>query len=53
LWGGACTRHETASRLAEKLSGVLALSAVAGHRDLQMLKRYCHRRAEDLAEKLD
>lgn len=46
------TRHEAASRLAEKLSNVLELSAVTGHRDLRMLKRYYHPRAEDLAKKL-
>jgi len=45
-------RHEAASRLAEKLSNVLELSAVTGHRDLRMLKRYYHPRAEDLAKKL-
>ena len=45
-------RHEAASRLAEKLSNVLELSAVTGHRDLRMLKRYYHLRAEDLAKKL-
>lgn len=47
------TRHEAASRLADKLSNVLELSAVTGHRDLRMLKRYYHPRAEDLAKKLD
>ncbi|MCZ8076671.1 MAG: site-specific integrase [Paucibacter sp.] len=46
------TRHEAASRLADKLSNVLELSAVTGHRDLRMLKRYYHPRAEDLAKKL-
>ena len=46
------TRHEAASRLAEKLSNILELSAVTGHRDLRMLKRYYHPRAEDLAKKL-
>ncbi|MEW9898784.1 site-specific integrase [Chitinivorax sp. PXF-14] len=45
-------RHEAASRLAEKLANVLELSAVTGHRDLRMLKRYYHPRAEDLARKL-
>jgi integrase len=35
-----------------KLSNVLELSAVTGHRDLRMLKRYYHPRAEDLAKKL-
>ena len=46
------TRHEAASRLAEKLTNVLELSAMTGHRDLRMLKRYYHPRAEDLAKKL-
>ena len=46
------TRHEAASRLSEKLSNVLELSAVTGHKDLRMLKRYYHPRAEDLAKKL-
>lgn len=46
------TRHEAASRLAEKLSNVLELSAVTGHKDLRMLKRYYHPRAEELAKKL-
>jgi len=46
------TRHEAASRLAEKLSNVLELSAVTGHRDIRMLKRYYHPRAEDIAKKL-
>lgn len=45
-------RHEAASRLAEKLSNVLELSSVTGHKDLRMLKRYYHPRAEDLAKKL-
>jgi len=46
------TRHEAASRLADKLSNVLELSAVTGHKDLRMLQRYYHPRAEDLAKKL-
>lgn len=46
------TRHEAASRLAEKLSNILELSAVTGHKDLRMLKRYYHPRAADLAKKL-
>jgi integrase len=46
------TRHEATSRMAEKLSNVLELSAVTGHKDLRMLKRYYHPRAEDLAKKL-
>ena len=63
-WGRACKRagldnlhfhdlrHEAASRLGEKLSNVLELAAVTGHKDLRMLKRYYHPRAADLAKKL-
>jgi integrase len=45
-------RHEATSRIAERLSNILELSAVTGHKDLRMLKRYYHPRAEDLAKKL-
>lgn len=45
-------RHEATSRLAEKLDNVLELSAVTGHKELRMLKRYYHPRAKDLAKKL-
>jgi integrase len=45
-------RHEGASRLAEKLTNILELSSVTGHKDLRMLKRYYHPRPEDLARKL-
>ena len=45
-------RHEATSRLAEKLPNLIELAAVTGHKDLQMLKRYYHPRAEDLAKKL-
>lgn len=63
-WRAACSRagisglhfhdlrHEATSRLAEKLPNVLELSAVTGHKDLRMLKRYHHPKAEDLARKL-
>lgn len=46
-------RHEATSRLAEKLSNVIELAAVTGHKDLRMLQRYYHPRAEELARKLD
>lgn len=46
------TRHEAASRMAERLSNILELSAVTGHKDLRMLKRYYHPRTSDLAKKL-
>lgn len=45
-------RHIAISRLAEKLPNVIELAAVSGHRDVRMLNRYYHVRAEDLAEKL-
>jgi len=46
-------RHEATSRLAQKLSNVLELSSVTGHKSLAMIKRYYHPRAQDLAKKLD
>lgn len=46
-------RHEATSRLAAKLHGdVMALSAITGHKTLQMLKRYTHLKAEDLAKRI-
>lgn len=45
-------RHEATSRLANKLPNLIELSAVTGHKDLRMLKRYYHPKAEDLAKKL-
>lgn len=45
-------RHEATSRLAERLSNVLELSAVTGHKTLTMLQRYYHPKASDLARKL-
>lgn len=46
-------KHEAISRLSEKFSNVLELSAVTGHRSLQSLKYYYNPRVEDLASKLD
>lgn len=46
-------RHEATSRLAVKLNGdVMALSAITGHETLQMLKRYTHLKAEELAKRI-
>lgn len=45
-------RHEAATRLSEKLSNVLELSAVTGHKSLQSLKRYYNPKPADLAAKL-
>lgn len=45
-------RHTGTSRMAEKLPNVIELAAVTGHRSLQMLKRYYHPSAQQLARKL-
>lgn len=45
-------RHEATSRLFEKGLNPMEVSAITGHKTLQMLKRYTHLRAEDLAKKL-
>ena len=45
-------RHTAATNLSTKLSNVLELSAVTGHRSLQSLKRYYNPKASDLAAKL-
>ncbi len=46
-------RHDAATRIAGKLSNVLELSAVTGHKSLSMLKRYYNPKASELALKLD
>lgn len=45
-------RHTAATRLAERLPNLLELSAVTGHKNLVMLKRYYHPNPENLAKKL-
>ncbi|MCP5151988.1 MAG: site-specific integrase [Chromatiales bacterium] len=45
-------RHEATSRLFERGLNIMEVSAITGHKDLSMLKRYTHLRAEDLARKL-
>ena len=45
-------RHTATTRLSEKLPNILELSSVTGHKDLRMLKRYYHPKAEELALKL-
>jgi len=45
-------RHEAISRLFEKGMNPMQVSAISGHKTLQMLKRYTHLRAEDLAKML-
>jgi integrase len=45
-------RHEAASRLFEKGLNPMQVAAITGHKTLQILKRYTHLRAEDLAKLL-
>jgi len=45
-------RHEGTSRFLEKGLDVMEAASITGHKDLRMLKRYTHLRAEDLARKL-
>lgn len=45
-------RHEAVSRLFERGLNMVEVSAISGHKTLQMLKRYTHLKAEDLARRL-
>lgn len=45
-------RHTATTRLAQKLPNLVELAAVTGHRDVRMLARYYHPKAEELARKL-
>lgn len=45
-------RHTAITRLAEKLPNLIELSAVSGHKNLAMLKRYYHPNPELLAKKI-
>lgn len=45
-------RHEATSRLFEIGLNPIEAASVTGHKDLRMLKRYTHLKAEDLAKKL-
>jgi integrase len=46
-------RHEAVSRFVEAGFSDQEVSAISGHKSMQMLKRYTHLRAEDLVEKLE
>ncbi len=46
-------RHEAVSRLVEAGLGDQEVSAISGHKSMQMLKRYTHLRSEDLVTRLD
>lgn len=45
-------RHEATSRFFEIGLSIMEVSSITGHKDLAMLKRYTHLKAEDLAKKL-
>ena len=45
-------RHEATSRFFEKGLNPMQVATITGHKTLQMLKRYTHLKAEDLAELL-
>lgn len=45
-------RHEATSRLFEKGFNIMEVSSITGHKDLKMLKRYTHLKAEDLVNRL-
>jgi integrase len=45
-------RHEATSRFFEKGLNPMQVAAITGHKTLQMLKRYTHLRAEELAKML-
>jgi len=46
-------RHEATSHFFEKGLNPMQVAAITGHKALQMLKRYTHLRAEDLAKLLE
>ena len=45
-------RHEATTRLFELGLNVIEVSTITGHKDLTMLNRYTHLKAEKLSEKL-
>ncbi len=46
-------RHMALSRLSSKFTNILELAVISGHRELRMLQRYVHIKAEDLVIKLN
>jgi len=46
-------RHEAVSRFVEAGFSDQEVSAISGHKSMQMLKRYTHLRTEDLVVRLD
>jgi integrase len=45
-------RHEAVTRFFEKGLNLIEVSTISGHKTIQMVKRYSHLKAEDLAKKL-
>ncbi len=45
-------RHEATSRFFEKGLNVMEVMTITGHKTMEMLKRYTHLRAHDVAIKL-
>ena len=45
-------RHEATSRFFEEGFNVMEVAAITGHKTLQILKRYTHLKAEDLAKRM-
>ena len=45
-------RHEATTRLFEKGLNIMEVASITGHKDLRMLRRYTHLKAEDLARRL-
>lgn len=45
-------RHEATTRLFERGLNIMEVASITGHKDLRMLRRYAHLKAEDLARKL-
>jgi integrase len=46
-------RHEAVSRFVERGFSDQEVSAISGHKSMQMLKKYTHLRAEDLVSRLN
>jgi len=45
-------RHMALTKLSVKFTNILELASISGHRELKMLQRYVHIKAEDLVKKL-
>jgi hypothetical protein len=45
-------RHMALTKLSDKFTNILELASISGHKELKMLQRYVHIKAEDLVQKL-